>query len=117
MIGELLCLFVFFATREKQDKPSSSSSWIFLVPCMCDWTATTLVNAAFVFIPASVVQMTRGAIVIFTCAFSSMFLGRKQHAYHLAGVFLVFLGITLVSLSALSHTPDVLMAPGSSAVY
>merc|ERR1719388_663214 len=94
MIGELLCLFVFFATREKQDKPSSSSSWIFLIPCMCDWTATTLVNAAYVFVPASVVQMTRGAIVIFACAFSYAFLGRKQHAYHLAGVFLVFIGIT-----------------------
>lgn len=116
MIGELLCLFVYFMTREKTDKPSSSSSWIFLVPCMCDWTATTLVNAAFVFIPASVVQMTRGAIVIFTCAFSSMFLGRKQHTYHLAGVFLVFLGITLVSLSAFIN-PTSHVAAGTSSFY
>merc|ERR1719450_892734 len=97
MIGEVLCLFVFLLTREK---PSTCPSWIFMIPCLCDWTATTLVNAAFIFVPASVVQMTRGAIVIFTCAFSSIFLGRKQHAYHLAGVFFVFIGITLVSLSA-----------------
>merc|ERR1740138_2031502 len=44
--------------------------------------------------------MTRGAIVIFTCVFSIVFLGRRQHGYHVMGVCLVFLGITLVSLSA-----------------
>eukprot|EP00971_Amphidinium_carterae_P081864 1619428-Amphidinium_carterae.1 len=35
------------------------------------------------------VQMTRGAIVIFTALFSVVLLGRKQYAYHLAGVAMV----------------------------
>merc|ERR1719454_523375 len=73
---------------------------IWTIPCACDWSATTLVNAAYAFIPASVVQMTRGAIVIFTCLFSIIFLGRRQHLYHYFGVACVFTGITLVSLSA-----------------
>ena len=37
------------------------------------------VNMAYMFIAASVVQMTRGAIVIFTCLFSVVFLGKRQH--------------------------------------
>ena len=60
-------------------------------------TATTLVNFSYLMIPASVVQMTRGAVVLFTCLFSLVFLGRKQFRYHYLGVFLVCAGITLVA--------------------
>jgi drug/metabolite transporter (DMT)-like permease len=74
-----------------------------MVACGLDWTATTLVNMAYMLIAASVVQMTRGAIVIFTCLFSVAFLGKRQHRYHIVGVFLVFVGITLVSLSTFSN--------------
>lgn len=102
MIGESLCLIAYFCTRRKQDSAEASGApkGVFMVACLLDWTATTLVNMAYALIPASVVQMTRGAIVIFTCLFSVLFLRRRQHGYHAAGVLLVFLGITLVSLSA-----------------
>merc|ERR1719345_477638 len=85
---------------------------IFAAACAFDWTATTLVNMAYVCIPASVVQMTRGAIVIFTCLLSVTFLGRKQHKYHVAGVACVAFGITLVSLSTLM-TPSHAAAAGA----
>lgn len=100
MIGELLCLGVYYMSRDSSKPAKSVPFWVFLVPCCCDWTATTLVNASYVFLAASVVQMTRGAIVIFTCAFSMIFLGRRQEKFHFLGVFLVFLGLTVVSLSA-----------------
>jgi drug/metabolite transporter (DMT)-like permease len=45
--------------------------------------------------------MCRGCIVLFTCLFSVVFLGRRQEAYHYAGVFLVAVGISIVSLQAL----------------
>lgn len=103
MIGEFLCLIAYYVTTRTEElaKAQHVPTRIFAAACSLDWTATTLVNMAYVFIAASVVQMTRGAIVIFTCLFSVVFLGRRQHKYHLAGVFLVFVGITLVSLSAL----------------
>lgn len=102
MIGEFLCLIVYFWTRKQEDIANSAKvpKSIFAVACLFDWTATTLVNMAYGCIAASVVQMTRGAIVIFTCILSVVFLGRRQHGYHLVGVALVFLGITMVSLSA-----------------
>jgi len=100
MIGEFLCLLAYYARGRDQslnfdEVPKS----IFAVACLFDWTATTLVNMAYVCIPASVVQMTRGAIVIFTCLLSVFFLGRRQYKYHIVGVSFVALGITLVSLS------------------
>lgn len=100
MVGEFLCLIAFYCTRD-QTTPDTSDvpKSIFAVACIFDWTATTLVNMAYVCIPASVVQMTRGAIVIFTCILSVFFLGRRQHKYHIFGVGFVALGITLVSLS------------------
>jgi len=105
MIGEFLCLIACWASRDSAVNTQNVPKHIFAVACSFDWMATTLVNMAYVLIAASVVQMTRGAIVIFTCLFSVMFLGRKQHGYHLAGVSLVFIGITLVSLSSLLSGP------------
>jgi len=118
MIGEFLCLIYFYGSSDKKgiSKSQSVPQWIFTVPCMLDWTATTLVNMAYVLIPASVVQMTRGAIVIFTCLLSVLCLGRRQHAYHVAGVVLVFLGITFVSLSAIIN-PSASTNVHASSIY
>eukprot|EP00929_Paragymnodinium_shiwhaense_P121990 TRINITY_DN94493_c0_g1_i1.p1 TRINITY_DN94493_c0_g1~~TRINITY_DN94493_c0_g1_i1.p1 ORF type:complete len:359 (-),score=93.35 TRINITY_DN94493_c0_g1_i1:51-1127(-) len=103
MIGEFLCLIAYYLSRSPKDAAATSEEapkHIFAVACMMDWTATTLVNMAYLVIAASLVQMMRGAIVIFTCILSVVFLGRRQYGYHILGVTLVFLGITLVSLSA-----------------
>merc|ERR1719379_3336706 len=109
MLGEVMCLGVFYSAfrgeKENSDAASRSApAWVFLVPCACDWTATTFVNGAYIFLPASIIQMTRGAIVLFTCLFSIVFLGRRQEKFHQFGVLLVFLGITTVSFSAFTLT-------------
>lgn len=100
MVGEFLCLLAYYAKgRDMSINFEEVPKSIFAIACCFDWTATTLVNMAYVCIPASVVQMTRGAIVIFTCILSIFFLGRRQYKYHMVGVGFVALGITLVSLS------------------
>jgi len=106
MLGECLCLIPYYLSTYHPQHTSHDQApkRVFAFACLLDWTATTLVNMAYVVIAASVVQMTRGAIVIFTALFSVVLLGRKQHAYHLAGVAMVFIGITLVSLSTLIHS-------------
>merc|ERR1719163_1304225 len=90
MIGEFLCLIVWWLTRRPQDAEASANvpKHIFAVACCFDWTATTLVNMAYGVIAASIVQMTRGAIVIFTCILSVVFLGRRQHMYHIVWSYL-----------------------------
>lgn len=101
MMGEFLCLIAYYLTQDHQKQVSQNPApkYVFAGACLLDWTATTLVNMAYVLIAASVIQMTRGAIVIFTCLFSVLFLGKRQYKYHLVGVFMVFIGITLVSIS------------------
>jgi hypothetical protein len=100
MVGEFLCLIAYYTLgRDRNLNFDEVPKSIFAVACLFDWTATTLVNMAYVCIPASVVQMTRGAIVIFTCMLSVFFLGRRQYKFHIVGVGFVALGITLVSLS------------------
>jgi len=109
MIGELGCLAIFYTCVAKRSKggkvEGSALSWsqkfLFLLPVMCDITATTMVNMAYLRLPPSVIQMTRGMIVFFTCLFSVLFLGRRQERYHLVGVFFVCTGITLVGYSQL----------------
>jgi len=102
MVGEFLCLIAYYTSTKGGDPNVNFAEVpksIFAVACLFDWTATTLVNMAYMCLPASIIQMTRGAIVIFTCLLSVLFLGRRQYRYHIAGVALVAAGITLVSLS------------------
>lgn len=102
MLGELMCLGVYFQSAGvSKGENSNFPWWVMAVPVTCDWTATTLVNAAYVILPASTIQMCRGCIVIFTCLFSVVFLGRRQQTFHYVGVALVALGITIVSMQAL----------------
>jgi drug/metabolite transporter (DMT)-like permease len=49
---------------------------------------------------ASVFQMLRGSVVIFTGLLSVWFLKRKLHGYHWLGMSLVLLGLLLVGLSS-----------------
>jgi len=111
MIGEFLCLIAYYVKgRDQNINFAEVPKSVFGIACLFDWTATTLVNMAYICIPASVVQMTRGAIVIFTCLLSVFFLGRRQHKYHIVGVGMVAVGITLVSLSTFwnpAHTHTV----------
>lgn len=103
MFGELMCLGLFMSRMGKGTMERTFPAWIILIPSMCDWTATTLVNMAYVILPASTIQMCRGCIVLFTCLFSVVFLNREQQRYQLVGVFLVAIGITIVSLQELLY--------------
>jgi len=103
MMGEVLCLLVYLSSTRDTSRKANFPSWIMLLPVSCDWTATTLVNAAYVFIPASTIQMCRGCIVVFTCFLSVTVLKRKQETFHYVGVALVALGITIVSMEAVLY--------------
>merc|ERR1719460_973842 len=88
MVGELLSLPIYLCTRSAEDAQTSQRTpkWVFLVPCCCDLTATALLCMGLAFVAVSVAQMCRGTIVIFVCAMSIVFLGRRQYSYHLVGV-------------------------------
>ncbi|KAJ3258289.1 hypothetical protein HK103_003770 [Boothiomyces macroporosus] len=140
-IGEIMCLFVFEFMKwrkskneyqpvaEVEDQPENQETiydeidakaeltgWkqvLFLIPTLCDLTATTLMNVGLIFVSASIYQMLRGSVVLFTGIFSTLFLGRKHPAYRWAALFVVFLGVAIVGLSSVFQASESAARPTS----
>jgi len=117
-LGETLCFILYYSmilVRRVVVSPSSQNpeepveesqltgvrKLLFIIPTLCDMVATTLMNLGLIYTHASVYQMLRGAIVIFTGILSIIILKRKQYAYHWLGMFLVVCGIGIVGVSPL----------------
>jgi drug/metabolite transporter (DMT)-like permease len=132
-IGEILCLFVYFIMEWRvnqavyqsipeqvmepiptdDDPPLFLDNYMtgwsqlwFLLPTLCDLTATTLMNIGLIFVSASIYQMLRGSVVLFTGIFSTLFLGIKHPVYRWFGLIVVFLGVAIVGLSSMNNTVD-----------
>ncbi|XP_020622439.1 solute carrier family 35 member F6-like isoform X1 [Orbicella faveolata] len=125
-IGETMCLIglYFHRRRERQklrqnlmsvtrgesnstDEPSAELSqqprvfqWIFAFPTICDLFGTTLGGIGLLYVNASVWQMLRGSIIIFTGVLSKIFLKRKLWPIHWIGMMVTMLGLVLVGLSS-----------------
>ncbi|KAI8996968.1 hypothetical protein BDB01DRAFT_769322 [Pilobolus umbonatus] len=76
-------------------------SLLFWIPTLCDLTATTIMNIGLILTAASVYQMLRGAVVIFTGIFSYLFLNRRLRMYEWFSLFLVVTGVAIVGLSSI----------------
>lgn len=123
-IGEVLCAIPFFIGRamKKKEKrqmflqepingktkrpPSTPFHYMFALPTICDLTASTLGNIAMLWLPASVWQMMRGAIIIFSGILSVIFLKRKLRPYKWFGMFIVTSGLACVGLAGLLSPSD-----------
>lgn len=102
LLGMLLCLGVHCGCGSSSPPTTLPRSWL-VVPAAFDLTATTLIHSAYIAIPASVIQMCRGSIVLFTCALSVVFLGRRQSARQFLGVVLVTIGLLCVAVNAMLY--------------
>ncbi|KAL0089596.1 hypothetical protein J3Q64DRAFT_1813626 [Phycomyces blakesleeanus] len=78
-------------------------SLLFWIPTLCDLTATTVMNVGLLLTSASVYQMLRGAVVIFTGLFSYLFLNRRLRAYEWFSLVLVVTGVGIVGLSSVLY--------------
>lgn len=70
------------------------------IPALCDMLATAIQNVGLVWISASVWEMLRGSICIFSAFFSKFFLKRKFHPYHWIGICIVAFSLLVVAFSA-----------------
>jgi drug/metabolite transporter (DMT)-like permease len=101
--GEFLCLLAFYALiwraqckGTKIDRAKPFNPIIFLLPALCDMTATSTMYIGLALTDASIFQMLRGSVIIFTSLLSVIFLKRKLQAYHWIGIVLVIGGTALV---------------------
>ncbi|KAF9898053.1 hypothetical protein BX616_004554 [Lobosporangium transversale] len=82
--------------------------YVFLLwlPTLCDMTASTLMNVGLIYCAASVYQMLRGALVIFTGILSVIFLGRRLLAFEWFALFTIVVGIATVGLASVIAQKD-----------
>jgi len=74
------------ASKAKPAKdPNPSKLWIAL-PAFMDSCGSSLQVVPLLLIPASVNQMLRGGVIVFTCAFSKIFLKKQVYRHHILGV-------------------------------
>jgi drug/metabolite transporter (DMT)-like permease len=113
-LGEAMCMCVFGfkawrnrsarrtqAEIEENPPVTLSSGLVCLLPAICDLCGTTISGVGLLFTPASIFQMLRGSIIIFTAIFSVLFLKRKVFGYQWLGIGITVVGITLVGLSSM----------------
>lgn len=122
-IGEALVIFVFMRQQRRRAarttgamsptaysptttvaQTSSTPAYIFALPCMCDIMATGFggVGMKYPGITASVWQLMRGSIIVFTSTLSVLFLGKKLYAYNWLGVAVSMFGLILVGGAAIA---------------
>jgi drug/metabolite transporter (DMT)-like permease len=122
--GELLCLLLYwikegrFANKKEEGKsealitdsgnnetkkPKKPKIWYFLFPAIFDILGSTISSISLSFLPSSIYQMFRGAVIIFTCSSSIIFLKNKYYRHHFFGIFVVVIGLVIVGLNAVLY--------------
>jgi len=106
-VGEFLCLLVFYAlvwraarSGTKMERAKPFNPIIFLLPALCDMTATSAMYVGLALTDASIFQMLRGSVIIFTAALSVIFLKRRLAAFNYIGIALVIIGTVLVGMQS-----------------
>merc|ERR1711998_803063 len=110
-LGEMLCMVAFLImvwnlkrAGEYVAEAKEFSPLIFVLPSCCDMTATSLMYIGLTMTDASVFQMLRGSVVIFTGIHSVLFLGRKLKPFHWVAMLLVLIGVGVVGYASISST-------------
>ncbi|XP_047137204.1 solute carrier family 35 member F6 [Hydra vulgaris] len=119
--GEALCLLGFCCSSRKTEMSNKqqvvhdqdSSGFIkqnqktnrllrliFILPAACDVIGSTLSVIALIYLDASVAQMLRGSIIVFTGIFSKIFLKHKLKPSHWFGMVVTVTGLCLVGLAS-----------------
>ncbi|KAJ1649182.1 hypothetical protein IWQ61_009651, partial [Dispira simplex] len=87
------------------------------LPALFDICGTTLMNVGLIYTSASVYQMLRGAVVIFSGIFSVLFLGHRLYGFQWLSLVLIMAGVGLVGMSSVLFPPPPPPLPTEPLVY
>ncbi|GAA5934014.1 hypothetical protein JCM1841_002050 [Sporobolomyces salmonicolor] len=100
------------AAESDPAKMNWKEALMFWGPAVCDICGTTAMNVGLFFVPVSVYQMLRGALVLWVGVFSVIFLGRKLNRAQWTALAVCMAGVAVVGSSSLigpkpdAHGPD-----------
>lgn len=117
-IGMFLSLIVYEIQRclhkkkdftiplQEESKPASNFKLYFCVavPACCDLLATSLMNIGLLYIEASVWQMLRGSMVLFSSIFCAFILKRPHYPYMWWSVLVITIALSIVGFSIVAST-------------
>jgi drug/metabolite transporter (DMT)-like permease len=86
-------------TNHNTELPLLPASYL-AIPAGLDVLGSGLSGVSMLFISASVWQMLRGSMIIYTAVFSVAFLKRRLSSQQLVGLLIAFVGLSLVGMSA-----------------
>ncbi|KAJ1969131.1 hypothetical protein IWQ62_000818 [Dispira parvispora] len=84
---------------------SGWKTFLMWLPALFDICGTTLMNVGLIYTSASVYQMLRGAVVIFSGIFSVLFLGHRLRTFQWLSLILIMTGVGLVGMSSVLFPP------------
>ena len=106
---KFICLFFYWLKDGLKKKKSienlestidikkKSKFWYFLFPAIL---GSSISSISLSFLPSSIYQIFREAIIIFTCTGSISFLKKKYFRHHFLGICIVVIGLIVVGLNA-----------------
>jgi drug/metabolite transporter (DMT)-like permease len=117
-LGMTLSLLGYLALRGKDGRETSSSAFLTdqpaphnwklyfaaALPALCDLSATSLMNIQLLYIQASVWQMLRGSMTIFSSLFCAFILKREHFPYMWWAVLGVVVSLAVVGVAAVCST-------------
>lgn len=92
------------AAPTSNSQPSFRKLLIVMVPAVFDLFATTLSGVGLLWVDASVYQMLRGSLLIFSAFLSIVFLGKKLKGYHWAGIAITICAVTMVGTASVKSS-------------
>jgi len=106
-LGEVSCLVYFYASLfyrrhrlAKEIKSPHLNPLILLIPALCDMTATSCMYIGLNWTYASIFQMLRGSLVVFTGLLSLVFLKKNLPPWKWIGIFFIVAGLVCVGVSS-----------------
>lgn len=127
--GELLCLLFYWLKESrlkkmkksealitnistKENKKQKPKIWYFLFPALFDLVGSSINSISLSFLASSIYQMFRGAIIVFTCSASIIFLKNKYYRHHFLGIFIVVIGLGIIGVNAILNKSSSSENPG-----
>jgi hypothetical protein len=92
---------------EKEKKNLTGwANFLLVLPAICDITGTSLMMVGLLGVPASIYQMLRGAVVVFTGFLSMLILKTRLPGVKIYALFTVLFGVAIVGSTAILFKDD-----------
>ncbi|KAH3758412.1 solute carrier family 35 member F6 [Pelomyxa schiedti] len=102
-VGMMFCLIGFFGEmlyrKVRQLEKfviTPKLYWVIIAPALCDMISTFMMNVGLLWVPASIWQMLRGSIIIFTAILRITYRKTKLYPSEWVGVIIVTISLVIV---------------------